>query len=696
MSRQKPTGWWTVAVLLLGITALLLVGCESKSVKDDVPEDTQVSISASPSIVAAAATSIIEATVASSSGGIASQIVDFTVSPSNAGTFSKMSDTTDASGVAATVFSATSSGTATVTANVAGTDYSASINITVNEPSPSGSGNVNLNVSPALLLANGTDVAQVSIAVRDALGQPAPDSMVVKIVAGEKFVDFDGNGYWSAGIDSLVYDANNNGQWDAIGLIPSTALTSGGDGSVNVDYIAGSEAQTVYIKVTVNEGGIQGDAEMSIQLTPNASIHSIYLFSDSVNLVVTQSGGIETSLLQAVGYDVYGNAVPEGLNVRFVITDGPGGGEYLGTQGLDSASAVTNSQGAASVPIHSGTVSGTIRIRAQAGTVLSNATQVMVSAGPPAYIVIGAENCNVPYWDNVAEEVGIVAVISDIYNNPVNDSTVAYFTTDEGTMKSHEARTVDLEGTVSTIWISGNNVVTADGRVFIYVETAGGTVADTSMFFNSHLPDTLIVYGIPASMLADGQSKVTVTLEALDLNDNPVIGGTKFKADANYLLVEGGTLENGCYGASARVKITSTTLEVDNSLTGANDDGIGAYDNILYYSGYTGSLFTVALTTGVAYSGNSSINAVGAATPGEAVSISATIKDRFGNPLGDHTLNMTAADGTVTGGTQETNAYGEASGFVWTAPAVTGPVTITITDTDPRGGIFLTHSINVE
>jgi len=697
MYRQKPAGWWMIAALLLSVTAMFIAGCDSKSVQDDTSDDTQVIISASPSIVATAATSIIEVTVTAAGTGLADQVVAFAVEPTDAGTFSPTSDVTDASGVAATVFTGTTAGSATITATIPGTDYSASINVTVSEPSPSGSGNVNLSVSPSLLLANGNDTAMVTIAVRDALGQPAPDGTLVKIVAGEKFEDVDGNGYWSAGIDSLVYDVNSNGQWDAIGLVPSTASVSGGDGMVEVDYIAGSNAQTIYIKVTVDENGIQGSAEMPIQLTPNASIHSIYLYSDSINLVVAQTGGIETSLLHAVGYDVYGNSVPEGLNIRFVITDGPDGGEYLGTAGVDSASAVTSSMGVATVPIHSGTASGTIRIRAQSDTILSNATQIMVSAGPPAHIVVGAEECNVPYWDNVAEEVGIVAVISDIYNNPVNDSTVAYFTTDEGTMKSHEARTMELEGTVSTIWISGNNVATADGRVYIYAETAGGTVADTSMFFNTHYPDTLIVTGVPASMLADGKTKATVMVDALDLNDNPVVGGTKFKADANYLLVEGGTLENGCYGASAMVKITSATLDVDNSLTGANDDGIGAHDNVIYYSGGTAaSYFTVALTTGFAYSGNSSITSVSTATLGESVSISATIRDRFGNPLGDHTLNMTASAGSVSGATQETNGYGEANGFVWTAPGAATSVTITISDTDPRGGIFLTTTINVE
>ena len=76
--------------------------------------------------------------------------------------------------------------------------------------------------------------------------------------------------------------------------------------------------------------------------------------------------------------------------------------------------------------------------------------------------------------------------------------------------------------------------------------------------------------------------------------------------------------------------------------------------------------------------------------------ISAEIKDRFGNPLGDHTLGMTASGGIVSNGTQETDGFGIADGFTWTAPGVLEKVNITIQDTDPLGGFSLTHTISVE
>ena len=689
-TNKKCSVAYFVAASLALLSLWFLGGCDSKSRLDDpVATDVNISVTASPAAVELNSTAIVEATLTAGSDPVAGETIEFSVQPSTAGYFTPETAVSDANGIAATIFTATTAGTIMVTAtNVEQTTQSASTSVEVTNTQQS-SGNVSLSITPNLLLANGTDSAVVTVSVRDALGQPAPDNTLVRIAAGEKFVDVDGNGYWSAGIDSLVFDANANGTWDAFGLIPSTAMTSAG--AAGVTFVSGNDAQTVYVKVSVNEGGITGEAETSLQLSPDATPDFIYLASDSMSLSVTQTGGIEVGLLRAVVYDVNANPVPEGLNVSFYILDGPGGGERLGNSGLGPYETVTNSQGVATATIHSGSISGTIRIRATCGGVLSNATQVLVTAGPPAYIVLGAEECNMPHWSGVAFTNAVVAVVSDIYLNPVNDSEVVYFSCDEGTMKSHEERTINHEGICNTKWFSGNNVPTADGRVFIYAETAGGTVADTAMFFNTWYPDTLIVVGVPASMVADGESKVYVWVTGIDLNGNPVVGGTSFRADANLLNVSGGSLENGCYGASDRVEITSKVLKQDYSVTGADDDGIGGVDYVTYWhpAGAV-STFEVLVTTGTAYSGTSSLQVQGSPGAGETAYLTVLIKDRPGNPLADHTILLPDAS------TVETNTYGEAY-FSYLVPVAPGDYIVSVTDTDPRGnGLVMSVTITVE
>jgi len=517
----------------------------------------------------------------------------------------------------------------------------------------------------------------------------------VKLTAGEKFVDKEGNGYWSNGVDSIVYDANANGSWDALGLITSAAYTDA-NGIVTVKYYAGNDAFTVYIKATVDDQGITGFAEAPLQLTPNATVNSIYLASDSLNLSVKQTGGIESGIIRAIAYDINGNEVPEGLPINFIITDGPGGGEHLANVGYGPYQAVTNSQGVATVSIHSGTRSGTIRVRAYADTVLSNATQVMVSAGPPAHIVIGADTCNVPFWNIVNGRNGIVAVVSDVYLNPVNDSTVVYFSCDEGSMISHMKRTEKHEGVAYTEWISGNNVDTADGWVKIMCETSGGTVADTGYFINSGPTWTLSAAGIPSSVTASDEAKFTVTVSGLDFNNLFPINGTIVRTDAKFVKTGSTTLSDGCGSAFGTIEFKSIHLDMDYSTTGGNDDGIGAVDTIYLRSGYSTQAYAINLATGFTSRTGSTVQASSAVDTNKTIDISAAIVDRWGNPLGDHTLNMTATGGTVLSASHETDAYGEAFGFRWRAPLTAGTQTIYITDTDPRGGgVVLSANITV-
>ncbi len=683
---------------LIGLA--LMAGCSSKStLETPAPNgDTGVTVVAAPTTVETSETSVVEATVTVSGAVVADQIVEFTVSPAGAGTVTPTVDTTDASGVAATVFTALTSGTVSIRASVPAQSMSDATSILVSEGAVVGSGNLTIAATETLLLADGHDTSSVTVVVRDQLGGFAPNGTVVKLVAGERFVDVDGNGYWSQGIDTLQFDANGNEQWDSYGTIPSTATIAGGTGQVVVDYVSGQEAGTVYIKATVDEGGIVGDAEMSVQISPNATLNSIYMASDSVSLSVRGTGGIETATLRAVGYDPYGNPVPEGQPIYFLILDGPGGGVHLAeldSTGIDTA--YTNGQGVATTVISSGTISGTVRVRAQQGTIISTATQILIAAGPPEEIVVGAEFCNAPLWATVGDSVGVVAVVNDVYHNPVNDSTVVYFTCDEGTIMSHHGRTWGGKGIATTVWISGVVQPPADGDVWIWAETSGGTVRCSTMFINSWSPVTLTVTGWQTSILADGNDKFLPTVHARDVNNNYVVGGTPFEARAKYLTVTGGAFEDGCVSASGIVDVSSVTLAKDYSVTGGNDDGIGAIDQVTYTSGAASVTMTCNLLTDFAHSSNSEISGPATALPGEQLAFLVNVADADGNPLADHTMFMTAADGVVTGATQETNGRGEAANFRWTAPALEGDYNITVTDQDPRGaGMTLTLKVTVK
>ncbi len=687
------------ALTALGLIASLTVfsGCTGSDSSTTTGGLQVSSLTATPGTVDDGSTTVVEGTVTNNGTVTANKLVTFSVSPSTAGSFSPASATSDANGLVATVFTATSVGSATITASVEGGGASTTP-VTIQSSQSSGSGNISVNVSTSLLLANGSTNATVTVTVRDALSNPAPDGTVIRLVAGEKFVDVDGNGYWSVGIDSLVFDVNGNGTWDANGSIAATAVVAGGAGAAVITYTSGTTASTVYIHASVDDGAFTGDMEASIQLTPDAAVNSIYLDADSIHLAVKQTGGFETTRLNAWCYDLNGNPVPEGITVLFVITDGPGGGENIANLGNGPYSAVTNSQGMVSAPISSGTISGTMRIRASSDTVLSNTTQMVIDAGPPAQLDIGVDTCNIRYWAVVNGEVGATVVVGDIYDNPVSDSTAVYFTTDESIVMAHQIATQDHKGVAKTTWISAGNDVGDDGIVWIIVETNGGTLKDSVFFYNSYFLDSINAIGWPSSLVVDGEDNADFSLLLYDLNNNPVINGLEIKHNERFLTVSLERSENQCAGSFATGTVTrSGPLNRDYVMSAGIDDGIGAVDNVTFFLEYGSQTKVCTLFTGSSYSKNSSLDElVGSLTGGQTAPFGATVKDRFGNPLGSHTLVASASAGTISTGTQSTNLYGEASGFQFTAPLDTliKEAVIIVTDTDPRGnGMKITKKV---
>ena len=709
MSAKKATLMIYAVIFSIGALAMLVAGCSSSS-DNEISSDKALriqSVTASPSLAGTGETSVIEVVVTDGTNPVSNRVVMFSVN-SQYGYCTPDIDTTDENGVAASVLTCTAEGNAVITVRLTDEIYR-TVTVQINSNSQNqGSGNVTLAATPSIVLADGITTAEITITLRDGDSQLAPDGTTIRLAAGEKFYDADANGYFSQGVDSLIYDEIQNGSWDPIGIIPSTVTVSGGAGQATANYIAGTQTATVYIKATVDDNGIQGDAETTIRLTPDAAIASIVLTSDSIHLAVKQTGGLETAMLHAIGYDANANRVPEGLPISFIITDGPdtsAAGEHLGS--LTGAAkrgpyvAVTNALGIASCPISSGTVSGTIRIRAYADTILSNATQIMVHAGPPYRIVVASEECNVPYWNWVNKTVDVTALVSDYWNNPCPDSTVVYFTCDEGVIKAHEARIQGENGLAKSTWMSYGADPSADGIVVIIAETNGGTLVDSNTFVNSWIPANIWFDTYPSSMYANGYSDGFMYVEVRDVNGNFVNDLSVIKFESEFVEFEDREDGDGCYTSGISNHAQSVILDQDYSLNGIADNGIGAVDYLTARYGVLASATApCTLLTGMAYRDNCELEIDNtAADYGETVYFSVTIKDRWGNPLGDHTLVASADNGaTVPSGTRLTDQYGKAEDYrVIMPPASSGAskVNLTVQDIDPRGGLTLTQTIEI-
>lgn len=703
MSLQSKASW--VPIIVLGMLLLgmpLMVGCDkdpdpaSPNGGDGSGDVNLTAPTVSPSDFTVGETAVVEVTATDAvSDPIPGLSVNFVVSPSAGGYFTPPTATTDTNGIASTVFTSSQSGTMSIGAQATGAN-STYTNINVSSSGQQSSGNMTIGVSPNLLTADGSSTATVTVTVEDAGANPAPDQTLVLLTAGERFDDVDGNGYFGAN-DSLIIDYNANDAWDPVGIIPATAYTDA-TGVATVTYTAGTDATTAYIKATVTGTvDFDGSVETSVQLTPDADIYAIELSTDVPGLQVRHTGGIETTNLEAICYDVNGNFVPEGLAVNFVITNGPDGGENIAGQGWGPVTAYTNSKGVATVPLWSGTVSGTMRLYASSGTVLSSATFVAVYAGPPYYIAVGTESCNIDGWNTVNRTHETTAAVSDIYHNPVQDSVVVYFTVDEGIIDAYSL-TENLTGVAGATFRTGAPQV--DGLVWVWAETSGGTVIGSTYFYNSYIPASINFNVSDATLLADGESETTFLVDVRDLNSNFVIEGTEVEAKATYGSATGGSTEDGCYASPYEGTYRSATLKQDFSITGVDDDGIGAFDVVTVKSGFVSNTFTITLNTANAFYDESEVSVDAESVPYGAtgIPIHTVIKDRYGNPLADHTLTAAISSGSIVGGTgvQETDGFGEASGFLFNAPAdSTGGTSaiITVTDSDPRGNIILTTSV---
>jgi len=689
-----------LGVLVLGL--LMMAGCSTEPQPNSPggggTDDINLSRpTASPSALTQGQTTIVEVIATDANGDpIEGVSVTFVVSPTAGGYFTPATATTDTNGIAGAIFTPQQTGTMSISAT-AGEVQSQYVNVNISSSGHQTSGNLDMAVTPTLLTADGASSATVTVTVRDAASNLAPESTVVKFAAGERFDDVDDNGYFTQGIDSLMFDYNANDRWDPVGFIAAAAYTH--NGIATVTYTSGTEATTTYIKATVTgTTDFNGSIETSIQLTPNAEIYSIELSTDVTGLQVRHTGGMETTNLHAVCYDVNGNTVPEGMAVNFVITNGPDGGENIAGQGWGPVTTYTNANGVATVPMWSGTISGTVRTYANSGTVLSNATFLAVYAGPPYYIAVGADVCNMDGWNTVNRETYVNAAVADIYHNPVQDTTVVYFTVDEGIIDAYGI-TEESTGVASAIFRTGEPQV--DGRVWIWAETSGGTVVCSSFFYNSFLPATIDLSMTPQRLLANGKSEATFWADVRDLNNNYVIDGTEITTKTLFGTASSGATSDGCHASLFEGNYSSATLQEDNSLTGGNDDGIGAIDVITVRSGFVGNTVVCTLTTAFAYSNESSLELDATSVPYGATNVPfwTIIKDRYGNPLGDHTLTAAATKGSIVPGTgtQETNGFGEAFGFRFNAPAdSTGgkSAIISVTDSDPRsGGLVLSASV---
>ena len=322
---------------------------------DDVSLERIVSLASSPSEISFGSESTISGMVIDTTGeGLADRQVILSVLPAASGYFVPTAVSTSSDGTFEAMFYPLDTGSIEIWAVTTSTQATANLTTAIvsGEELQTGEWNFDFSATPSFALADGDDVTSVTAEILDPDGIAIEDGIEVRLEAGERFQDIDGDGYFTENVDEVLVDINGNEIWDRVGAVPKTVNSSGG--GISFDYTSGTLSGLIYIRATIIDEGVANSGEFPMVLRPSDEIANIALITDRPEIQVNATGGIEFAHLTAVCYDGYGNRVQSELPVDFFFVYGPGGGERFTISEYDSTvtaddtmTAVTNVVGEA-------------------------------------------------------------------------------------------------------------------------------------------------------------------------------------------------------------------------------------------------------------------------------------------------------------------------------------------------------------
>jgi adhesin/invasin len=291
--------------------------------------------------------------------------------------------------------------------------------------------------------ADGIQVANIQATVVDAQGNPVSGQTV----------------QFTASVGDITPNAPTNALGIAVGQFSSG--------------IVGTATITAAVQ-RPSGGSISGTK--IIQLQPGSS-NTIVLKFDPIWIGVKDTGQNQTMNVSADIKDSKNNPVIDGTMVKFSFI-----GNNLGCA-LSTASPIPTVGGTATISLSSGTLAGSIRVKAEVvdaqgapvnPPISATSTQLLIHAGPPymedavdlktTHVTVAAHRLNI--W-SILDTTKISLMVGDKYNNPVEENTAVYFTSSGGVVSTHTAYT-DKFGKATVVLTAGNPQPTID-RFYNYI-----------------------------------------------------------------------------------------------------------------------------------------------------------------------------------------------------------------------------------
>ena len=360
-----------------------------------------------------------------------------------------------------------------------------------------------------------------------------------------------------------------------------------------------------------------------------------------------------------------------GITVTFAVTSG--GGSITG------ATAVTNANGVATLTSWTLGATAGVNTLTASSTGLTN-SPLTISASS---VVTGATQMALNGGSATGTAGQVVAVppsvvVKDASNNPVAGVLVSFAVTSGGGTVTGATQTTNAQG-VATVgaWTLG--------------ATAGTNtiVATSTGLANSPLTISATASTAPATQIASYAGSVAGTVGAVvatnpavivkDAAGNPVAG-----VDVTFAVTSGGGSMTG---------VTQKTNAQGIATVGGWTLGtsVGTNTATATSAALTGSPVTFSVTSSASTATTLVVNAGNAQSAAASTAVptapSVKVTDQYGNavPGVAVTFAATTGGGSVTGGTQSTNASGIATVGSWTLGASAGLNTLTVTSTGLGG-----------
>jgi hypothetical protein len=354
----------------------------------------------------------------------------------------------------------------------------------------------------------------------------------------------------------------------------------------------------------------------------------------TANPTTAAANGTDTVTISATVTTPEGTSVPDGTEVRFRITSGPG---------VVQPSATTTN-GVASVTLTASTTAGTAIVEAAVGDVTNTVNVTFTATGQTSRrVTITAGNASI-LADGVST-TPITAQVRDEAGQPVNTGSVNFTTTAGTFVGGGTSITVPLANGVATATLRSANTeqtATVTATVAGTTESASTTVQFTNILITAIRSD-------PTAIQVGGAETATITAEIITSVGDPVSDGTvvSFALDAASVasgaqITQSATTTNG----KATAIVRSGTLAGPVQITVSTGGVTGSFTPLTFTAAPPDHII-MAVQTGKWNTRASTIDPVG---------ITAVVADRFNNPVADGTSVYFTTDVGVITGSSETKA----------------------------------------